>query len=465
MKKVCLVFFAVSFFSLYAAAQLRLPAVLSSNMVLQQNDSVRLWGWANPGEKVFVTTGWNNKTDSVLASNGAKWSVKVQTPAAGGPYTIQFKQQWQQLQLDNVMIGEVWYCSGQSNMDWNYYVGVKDMQPELDLGRQNNIRLFFIPKATAVYPQEDVRAQWAVCDSNNLKSFSAVAYFFAKKLQQELKVPVGLIQGSWGGTPAEVWTPAEKINNNVVLRRSYEKIDSFNWWPKTPGSTYNAMVAPVINFSIAGAIWYQGEGNTAAPSTYSMLLTTMIDAWRNAWNKKFPFYFVQIAPYTYGKGFAAAVIREQQAIAAAHDNTGMIVIPDLVDDTTDIHPRNKKDVGIRLGNMALAQTYHKDSIVVQHPVYDRLQFSADKAEIGFLYTGGSLHSLGGAVTALEVAGADRVFYPAEGRIEKNVLMVWSKMVKEPVAVRYAFSNAGVGNLFSVFGLPVIPFRTDDWPLE
>lgn len=447
-------------------AQLRLPSVLSSNMVLQQNDSVLLWGWGNPADKVFITTSWNNKTDSAVTNHGAKWRVKIKTPPAGGPYTITFKQQWQTtIQLDNVMIGEVWYCSGQSNMDWNYYLGVRDMQQELNLGRQNDIRLFQIPKTTASFPQDDIRASWAVCDSNNLKSFSGVAYFFAKKLQQELKVPVGLIQGSWGGTPAEVWTPAEKINNNVVLRQSYEKLDSFNWWPKTPGATFNAMVAPVTNFSIAGAIWYQGEGNTAAPSTYGSLLTTMIDSWRNAWNKKFPFYFVQIAPFTYGKGFAAAIVREQQTKASTHENTGMVVIPDLVDDTTDIHPRNKKDVGYRLGNMALALTYHKDSIVVQHPVYDRLQFASDKVEIGFLYTGGSLHTLGGNVTALEIAGADRVFYPAESKIEKNVLIVWSKMVKEPVAVRYGFSNAGVGNLFSGFGLPVIPFRTDDWPVE
>lgn len=453
------------FFSMQAIAQLRLPAVLSSHMVLQQNDSVLLWGWANPGDNMFVTTSWDNKTDSALVSNGAKWSLKVKTPAAGGPYNISFKQHAQHIVLENVMIGEVWYCSGQSNMDWNYYVGVRNMQEELNLDKQNNIRFFFIPKSTSSYPQEDVRSQWAVCDSNNLKSFSAVAYFFAKKLQQELNVPVGLIQGSWGGTPAEVWTPAEKINNNVVLKGSSDKIDSAKWWPNKPGVTFNAMVAPVTNFSIAGAIWYQGEGNTAAPATYASLLTTMIDSWRNAWKKKIPFYFVQIAPFTYGKGFKAAIVREQQTKASAHDNTGMVVIPDLVDDVTDIHPRNKKDVGFRLGNMALALTYKKDSIVVQHPVYDRLQFSSDKAEIGFLFTGGSLHSLGGAVTALEIAGADRVFYPAESRIDKNVLQVWSKMVKEPVAVRYGFSNDGIGNLFSVFGLPVIPFRTDDWPVE
>lgn len=457
-------FILLFFFSLQINAQLRIPAVLSSNMVLQQNDSVMLWGWGNAAEKVFVTSSWDNHTDSTIVGNGAKWQLKIKTPTAGGPYTILLKHQWQIIQLENVMIGEVWFCSGQSNMDWNYYLGVNDMQQELDLDKQRDIRFFYIAKNTSDYPQDDIRAQWEVCDSNNLKSFSAVAYFFAKKLQKELNVPVGLIQSSWGGTPAEVWTPAEKINDNPALRQGNQKIDSFNWWPRTPGVTYNAMMHPVIKYSIAGAIWYQGEGNIAAPTTYSSLLTTMIDSWRNAWQKKFPFYFVQIAPFTYGKGYAAAIVREQQSIASAHENSGMVIISDLVDDNTNIHPRNKKDVGFRLANKALSENYHKDSIVAQYPVFDRIQFTKQKAEIGFLNTGGTLYCSSSTVSALEIAGEDRIFYPAEGKIEKNVLIVWSKIVKEPVAVRYQFSNDGIGNLFSSFALPVAPFRTDDWPL-
>lgn len=464
MKSKILVMILMTILLAHGKAQLRLPAVLSSNMVLQQNDSVLLWGWGNPGEKIFITTGWDNKTDSALTTNGAKWNVRVKTPAAGGPYSIIFKQR-EQIVLDNVMIGEVWFCSGQSNMDWNYWVGVNDIQPELDLGTQPGLRFFYISKSTSGYPQDDTRGQWAVCDSNNLKSFSAVAYFYGKKLQQELHVPVGLMQASWSGTPAEVWTPAEKINSNAILKRSNEKIDSAMWWPKNPGVAYNAMIAPVQDYSIAGAIWYQGEGNVASPGTYSTLLTTMIDSWRNAWKKNFPFYFVQIAPYAYGRKNEGVIIREQQTIASSHPNTGMVVISDLVDDTTNIHPKNKKDVGLRLANMALAKTYHKDTIVVQYPVFDRIEFSEGKVTIAFLWVGGELLSTGSTVSALEIAGSDRVFYPAESKIDKNVLTVWSKMVKEPVAVRYGYTNAGIGNLFNKFGLPVIPFRTDDWPLE
>ncbi len=459
-------FFLILVFALkmQVSAQLRLPAVLSSDMVLQQNDSVLLWGWGNPAEKVFITTSWDNHTDSAITDNGTKWRMKIKTPAAGGPHSITFQQR-EKIVLNNVMTGEVWFCAGQSNMNWNFYNGVNNMQPELDLGTQNDLRFFHITNNTANYPQDDIRGQWSVCDSNSLKSFSAVAYFFAKRLQEELHIPVGLIQASWNGTPAEPWTPSEKIYSDPVLKNSYSKLDSSVWWPKTPGLIFNAMVAPVVNFSIAGTIWYQGEGNTTAPSTYSILLSALIDSWRNAWGKNIPFYFVQIAPYTYGKPYVGAILREQQVIASKHYNTGMVVITDLVDDTANIHPKNKKDVGLRLANKALVQTYHHDSIMVQYPEFEKIQVVGDKAYINFLYLGGSILTAGNTIQALEIAGNDRVFYPAEAKVEKDVLIVWSKMVPDPAAVRYSFSNAGVGNLFSSFGLPIIPFRTDDWDIK
>lgn len=460
------IFFFILFSGISGKGQLRLPAVLSSNMVLQQNDSVSLWGYGNASDKVFITTSWNNHTDSAFVNNGAKWKLKIKTPAAGGPYVITFKQQWQTIELKNVLIGEVWFCSGQSNMDWNYWVGVNDIQQELNLNKQDSIRFFQVPKTTADYPQDDVRgAEWTVCDSNNLKSFSAVAYFFAKKLQAQLHVPVGLIQSSWGGTPAEVWTPAEKINNNVVLRKAYEKVDSFVWWPKTPGSTFNAMINPVINYTIAGAIWYQGEGNLASPFTYRMLLTTMIDSWREAWKKKFPFYYVQIAPYTYGTPYVGSIVREQQALTSKHSNVGMVVVSDLVTDTTDIHPKNKKDVGARLANWALAETYHQSGFPHKHPQYSQMEIKSNRAFIHFTNVENGLMSSDKKITALQIAGYDRIFYPAEAKIEKNALVVWSKNVTAPAAVRFSFTNAGIGNIFNKEGLPVVPFRTDDWPLQ
>lgn len=447
-------------------SQLRLPAVLSSNMVLQQNDSVSLWGWAQPSEKIFVTTSWNNQTDSAITSNEAKWKLKVKTPAAGGPFTITFKG-GSTITLNNVMIGEVWVASGQSNMEWSYNARVNDMQPELNAHTNPNIRFFHVPKAGADCPQEDTKAQWVVCDSNTIKSFSAVAYFFGKKLSTDLNVPVGLINTSWGGTPAEVWTPAGLVNNDPSLKESADKQTKFDWWPKDPGVTYNAMIAPLTNFSIAGAIWYQGEGNTVAPSTYGKLFTTMIDAWRKAWKKDFPFYYVQIAPFTYGANNNGNLIREQQAIASKHNNVGMIVVSDITGDTTDIHPRNKKDVGARLANWALSETYHKQGIAYKNPVYKGIEIKKDKAIISFdnVPNGLLLISKDKKVATLMIAGEDKVFYPAEGKIEKDKLIVSSKLVKAPVAVRFSFSNAGVGNLFSKEGLPVVPFRTDDWEVN
>jgi sialate O-acetylesterase len=465
-SRLVMLFVLIFFITNEGFSQLRLPSVLSSNMVLQQNDSVNLWGWSHPAEKVFVTTSWNNHTDSAIATNEAKWKLKVKTPSAGGPFTITFKA-GKTIQLDNVMIGEVWVASGQSNMEWSYYAQVNDFQPELDAHTNPNIRFLQVPKAGADYPQEDATAEWAVCDSNTLKSFSAVAYFFGKKLSTDLNVPVGLINTSWGGTPAEVWTPAELVNNDPALKAAAGKQTKFNWWPKDPGVTYNAMIAPFTNFSIAGAIWYQGEGNTAAPGTYGKLFTTMIDAWRNAWKKDFPFYYVQIAPFTYGANNNGNLVREQQAIASRHNNVGMVVVSDITGDTTDIHPRNKKDVGARLANWALSATYHKEGIAYKNPVYKGIEIKKDKAVISFdnVPDGLILIAKDKKVATLMIAGEDKVFYPAEGKIEKDKLIVSSKSVKAPVAVRFSFSNAGVGNLFSKEGLPVVPFRTDEWEVK
>ena len=225
------------------------------------------------------------------------------------------------------------------------------------------------------------------------------------------------------------------------------------------------MLAPVTNFSIAGAIWYQGESNTAAPNTYGKLLTTMIDSWRAAWNKNIPFYYVQIAPYTYGNNFDGSLVREQQTKAMMHDNVGMVVTTDLVDDTTDIHPKNKHDVGYRLANWALAETYHKPGIVYKSPVYKSIDVQKGKAIISFDNVPAGLVAKGKNITALLIAGADKKFYPASAKIDNDKLIVWSKQVTQPVAVRFSFTNAGVGNLFSKEGLPVAPFRTDDWELD
>jgi sialate O-acetylesterase len=466
MKKIIFLFTLLVFGFGVSYAEVRLPAVLSSNMVLQQQSKVKLWGWSAPAEMVYVTTSWDNKTDSVKATRDANWQLFVQTPPAGGPYTITFKGQ-NTITLEDVMIGEVWVCSGQSNMEMNEQWGaLPDIKAELPTCANKNIRFFYIPKTTSATPQDDCHASWSLCDSNTLKTFSAVGYFFGKKLNTELNVPIGLINANWGGTPAEVWTPAESINNDAELKSAAEKIKPADWWPYAPGLTFNGMLAPITNFSISGAIWYQGEGNTANASTYAKLLTTMIDSWRKAWNKNIPFYYVQIAPFTYGKdNFNGSIIREQQTKAMAHENVGMVVVSDVTGDTTDIHPKNKHDVGYRLANWALAETYHKNDIIYKSPVYRSIDIQKDKAIIFFDNTQTGLMAKDKNITALFIAGADKIFYPAMAKIEGEKLIVWSKDVPQPAAVRFSFTNAGVGNLFSKEGLPVAPFRTDDWDVS
>ncbi|HVZ55976.1 MAG TPA: sialate O-acetylesterase [Chitinophagaceae bacterium] len=447
-----------------ANSQLRLPSVLASGMVLQQQDSVPLWGWADPAQKVFVTTSWDNRTDSTVTGHGAKWMLKVKTPAAGGPYQVTIRA-GQTRVLDNVMIGEVWICSGQSNMEMNEGWGLPDVRAELPTCSNARIRFFQVDKSTADFPQDDCSGRWLPCDSNSLKHFSAVGYFFGKKLNQELNVPVGLISSNWGGTPAEVWTRADRVTGDPELKASADRQEDFAWWPREPGATFNAMIFPLTRFPLAGAIWYQGEGNTVAPQTYAKLFSTMIDSWRRAWNRNLPFYYVQIAPFTYGTTHVGDLVREQQAQVQRMDQTGMVVITDLVNDTTDIHPKDKHDVGYRLANYALAQTYHRSGTDYRSPSFQHMDLRQGKAYLSFSDAPGGLVIRGKAVRELYVAGQDQVFYPAEARLEGEQLVVWSRQVREPVAVRFGFSNAAVGNLFSRGGLPLCPFRTDNWPVE
>lgn len=457
--------FAVLLLSaIVSKANIRLPNVINSNMVLQQQSAVKLWGWSNPAEKVYITTSWNNKVDSTIATRDANWMITVQTPAAGGPYTITLKGE-NSIVLNNVLIGEVWVCSGQSNMEMNFYWGLPDIKAALPTSANSNIRFFSIPKTTSGSPQDNCEGEWLNCDSNTLKNFSAVAYFFGKKLNGNLKVPIGLISTNWGGTPAETWTPAEAINNDDELKEAAKKQQPYDWWPYKNGATFNAMIAPITNYAIAGAIWYQGEGNTVAPDTYGKLLTTLVGNWRKAWNKAFPFYYVQIAPFTYTDKFTASIVREQQTKAMAFPNVGMAVITDLVDNVKDIHPKNKKEVGNRLANWALAETYHKEGFVYKSPMYKSMEVKNDKAIITFDNAPNGLKATDQYVTEIYIAGPDKKFFLASAEIKNNKLIVSCAEVSNPAAVRFAFSNAAIGNLFSKEGLPVNPFRTDDWELD
>ncbi|HTE11526.1 MAG TPA: sialate O-acetylesterase [Chitinophagaceae bacterium] len=464
-KPFFILFISIVFIQAKMEAQLRLPALISSGMVLQQNDSVALWGWAGPGEKIFITTGWDNRKDSAITSNGAKWKLKVKTPVAGGPFRIDIASYSKTMVLQNVMIGEVWVCSGQSNMEWSYNNGEKDTRTELATCATNNIHFFHIPKTTADAPQDDTKGEWVVCDSNTIKGFSAVGYFFGKKLQQQLNVPIGLINTSWGGTPAEVWTPEELVTNDEILKTAAGKIKPAAWWPNLPGLTYNAMIAPLTSFNIAGAIWYQGESNTSTNDAYNKLFTTMINAWRGAWKKDLPFYYVQIAPYKYGNNNIGALLQEAQTKTMAYPNVGMVVITDLIDSVTNIHPSHKRVVGNRLADWALAETYHRPGINYKNPSYKSAETKGSRLVVSFSNLPNGFQMTDGVIKGFYISGANENWLPAEGKIEKDKMVIWNKQVKQPVHIRYGFGNTLVGNLSSKEGLPLTPFRTDSWPVD
>lgn len=459
LYSVIFLLFSTGFIS-SASAQLRLPAVLSTGMVLQQKDSVTLWGWSAPGSMVYVTTGWNKTTDSTMATNGATWKLKVATPSAGGPFDITLISS-DTIKLTDVMIGEVWVCSGQSNMEWNYNAGEKDMAAELSNPPNPSIRFFQVPKATSMFPQDDLKGHWVICDSNSLKSITAVGYFFGKKINETLNVPVGIINSSWGGTAAEVWTPSELVSSDTELLAATDKLNkTAPWWPWRQGVAYNAMIAPITNFAIAGAIWYQGESNVSSSGSYAKLMTTMIDAWRNKWNRQFPFYYVQIAPFNYGdSNINGALLQEAQTKMMTHPNVGMVVVTDLVDSVTNIHPSHKREVGNRLANWALAETYHANGIVYKSPAFDKAEKKSGKVELSFVNVPTVLRSSGKTVKGFTVADGSGQIYPAEARISGSHIVVWNKKVKDPAEVRYGFTNTLIGNVSSAEGLPLTPFRT------
>ena len=466
MKKT-IVFFVVSIcllFTTVAYATIRLPAVLSSNMVLQQKSEVTLWGWADAREKITIKAGWDTATYAITTANSAKWLVKIKTTGAGGPYTISFSGR-NKIVLENIMLGEVWLCSGQSNMEWSGNQNLAESLNEMPYATNPNIRFFHIPRTTAEYPQEDVKATWKVCNPEDMKQFSAIGYFFGKKLQAELNVPVGLINSSWGGTSAEVWTPKELVENEPVLKEAATKLKPNPGWPHTPGYTYNGMIHPIINFNIAGTIWYQGESNVVTYSTYQQIFTTMIDSWRKAWKNDFPFYYVQIAPFADGNMYDRLLLREAQTRSMSFPKTGMVVISDLVENIKNLHPIQKKEVAMRLANWALAEMYGKKEIVYKSPQYKNFKIEKDKIRIFFDHAENGLISKGGEPVEFYIAADDQKFLPAKAKIDGNMVIVFNSAIKKPVAVRFAYRNDAIPNLFNKEGLPVNVFRTDNWELK
>ncbi len=635
-------------------AQLSLPAVIGSHMVLQQKSDAPLWGWAKPDEAISVTTSWNGLTIDTVAGADGKWMVKVKTPEAGGPYTIEIKGK-KKIVLEDILIGEVWLCSGQSNMEmplrgWPEWGGPIDGSAEaIAAANHPTMRLFTVKRATSFVPVDTCSGSWEVCTPESVKEFSATGYFFGLQLMEKLNIPVGLVHSSWGGTAAEAWTsneyiskipkfatspgvcdpeqfykaaietynkeqekwvksigfsmtdpgpdwtftatpgpnwkdiqvPAEWANTPVgshtgiveyqlsfKVPKSWANQKTFielgpidemdvtwvngkligshlnpgdystprvyevpagtlkpgenllsvavantsglggingktadikirpekgkaagtplagTWkarkgmafdtveeqpgcpncnYPNTPTMLYNAMIKPLIPFAIKGAIWYQGESNRYDGLLYRKIFTGMIENWRHDWGQgNFPFYFVQIAPYTYRDKFSTGLLREAQEYAMKKlPNTGMVVTMDI-GNLKNIHPGNKQDVGKRLAGWALAKDYGFINTAHSGPLYKSFVKDGDKIKIYFDYASGGLTSFGNDLTCFQIAGEDGVFKPATATIEDKTVVVRSDEVSVPVAVRFAWNSTDVPNLFNLLGLPAAPFRTDAW---
>ena len=451
------------------SAKVVLPKIFASGMVMQQQTDANLWGEAKADATVKIATSWNKKTVSVKAGNDGKWAAKIQTPAAGGPYYITFND-GEKTVIDNILVGELWICSGQSNMEMPMK-GFKNQPVEnavediLHSG-DSKMRLFTVKRTSLYQPATDVVGEWKEASPEAVRNFSATAYYFGRELRRMLNVPVGLIVTSWGGSSCEAWMNRDwlKAFPQIELPASQETIKSKN---RTATVLYNGMLHPLVGISMRGVIWYQGEENVSRSGYYADLFSRMIKGWREEWKEgDFPFYYCQIAPYDYniiGWGqYNSAFLREQQAKAEKmNKNVGMACLMDAGLEY-GIHPRKKQLAGMRLALLALDKTYGIKGITSETARYKDVEFKGDTAVITFERAGMWVYGKDGLKSDLfEVAGEDQVFHPAKAWIERSKLYVKCDEVKKPVAVRYAFKDWADGDLFCD-GLPVSSFRTDNW---
>ncbi len=442
-----------------AMANVTLPNIFGDNMVLQRNSEVKIWGWANPKEEIKLVSSWNNQEYKAVTNNQAKWELKIKTPEAGGPFTISIRG-YNEVILKNILIGEVWLCSGQSNMEMSASWGIENGDEEVKNAANPNIRFFTVSKSTALNPQNNVLGSWVESTPETMKYFSAVGYFFAKRLREDLKnVPIGLISSNWGGTPAEIWMPEEVVQNDPVVLENAKKLNEQEYGPHQSGRAYNAMISPITGFKIAGTLWYQGESNVGS-LVYDKTISALITSWRKAWNDDFPFYFVQIAPYKTGtNNFSNVTVRNsQRKILKEVSKTGMVLTSDI-SDTIEIHPKNKKSVGIRLANLALAEVYKTNSNWVNGPLFKDIKIEKNKVIVSFDYADG-LYFKDKKSNQFEVAGADGVFFPAEASIKNNQVILTSKKVVNPAKVRFAWGNTIQSDLFNKANLPASCFTSE-----
>ena len=511
-----------------AHADVKPHPLFTDNMVLQRGTTCPIWGTADPGENVTVTIDSQSKSGKstiklgTTARDDGWWMVRVGTFQGGDKLTVTISGK-NKVELKNVLAGDVWVCSGQSNMEWRLRQLPKDEQGKkvADKAANPNLRLFTVPNRTAATPQKDFpvnakanEGKWLECTPETVIEFSAVGYFFGRDLQKALDVPIGLIASDWGGTPAEAWTSREGLQAESALHHYNEKADvavaamksidpekakaqyeaQIKKWkaaaaeakkdgkktppqpkapgkeaalgPHTPSSLYNGMIAPLVPFTVTGAIWYQGESNAGRAAEYRTLMPALIRDWRSKWNAELPFFQVQLAPFQGGSsGVDYAELRDAQFHAAKTlPKVGLAVITDAGDEK-DIHPQEKEPVGARLA-LAVRAIAYGQKVEFSGPVYQSVRFDGNKAVVNFSHVGGGLVAKGGELTGFAVSGQDGKFHPAKAVIQGDTVVASSDKVQNPVAVRYGWVNFAKPelNFFNKAGLPAIPFRTDDLPL-
>lgn len=454
--------------AMVAQAKVTLPKMFGDGMVMQRETTASLWGDAKPNAKVKIVTSWNNATVTVKADASGKWRARMATTQAGGPYTITLND-GEKTTLSNIMLGEVWICSGQSNMEMPMK-GFKNQPVDgavMDIlhSKDPQLRLFTVKRNSKLVPVDTVSGAWHEAAPEAVREFSATAYYFGRELRQALGVPVGLVVAAWGGSACEAWMTAEwlKAFPDAKIPLTQEDIKSKN---RTPTVLYNGMLHPLVGMAMKGVIWYQGEDNVPRYKTYADMNSTMIKGWRKVWQQgDFPFYYCQIAPYDYSLinwDTNSALLREQQAkVEHMVDNAGMAVLMDAGLEY-GIHPRRKDVAGQRLALLALQNTYGMKGLSAESAYYKAVEFKGDTAVVTFNRAKMWVYGANGYKSDLfEVAGPDSVFHPAKAWIERSKVYVKSDKVKQPVAVRYAFKDWANGDLYCD-GLPVSSFRTDDF---
>jgi sialate O-acetylesterase len=455
---------------------LRMPSLFADHMVVQRERSVPVWGRTTPGAAVQVRMA--SHTVRAVAAADSTWRTELPAMEAGGPHTLTVTSGNATQTFEDVLVGEVWLASGQSNMEWAVRAA-QNADQEIAAAQDDRLRLFTAARTDARTPQWDVTGTWATTRPETVADFSAVAYYFGRRLRAALGVPVGLISSNWGGTPVEAWTSASSLDAMPTFRMLLDALevgpdslkDAISRPQDVPSALYNGMIAPLVSYALRGAIWYQGESNAhtlAQAAQYRTLFPLLIQDWRTRWDQpEMPFLFVQLAnfmepPQRPVQTAPWPLLREAQTHALTLPHTGMAVTIDI-GAADDIHPRNKQDVGERLARAALHGTYGHN-VVPSGPLYHRMDREGSAVRLHFDHVAGGLEARGGPLQGFAIAGPDRSFVKADARIEDGSVVVSSPDVDDPVAVRYGWANNPTVNLYNAAGLPASPFRTDGWPM-